>query len=185
MSVQTEISRLESAKEAIATAIAGKGVTVPDGTMLDGMAALIEGIEAGGGDNPPCEYGTFTISSTVEGANVEVATVDGLTFAPKTVIVLPTPSVLMDGGSTSITTGKVSSTSKKRFAFCAIIDGVGHFNAALQFVNSNNGGDLAIYYNGYSTSKLTLNSDGFTLSTGSNELSYVGRAYTYRWVAIG
>lgn len=47
--VQTEIDRLESAKEAIATAIAGKGVTVPDGTMLDGMAALIESIEAGTG----------------------------------------------------------------------------------------------------------------------------------------
>ena len=49
MSVQTEITRIESAKTAIATAIEGKGVTVPDGTLLDGMAALIESIEAGGG----------------------------------------------------------------------------------------------------------------------------------------
>ena len=49
MSVQTEITRIESAKTAIATAIEGKGVTVPDGTMLDGMAALIDSIEAGGG----------------------------------------------------------------------------------------------------------------------------------------
>ena len=48
MSVQTEITRIESAKTAIATAIEGKGVTVPDGTLLDGMAALIESIEAGG-----------------------------------------------------------------------------------------------------------------------------------------
>ena len=50
MSIVTEISRLKSAKSAIAAAIAGKGVTVPDGTMLDGMADLIAGIEAGGGD---------------------------------------------------------------------------------------------------------------------------------------
>ncbi len=50
MSIQSEITRLESAKSAIAAAIAGKGVTVPDGTLLDGMAALIESIEAGGGD---------------------------------------------------------------------------------------------------------------------------------------
>lgn len=50
MSVQTEITRIEGAKTAIATAIAGKGVTVPDATLLDGMAALIESIEAGGGD---------------------------------------------------------------------------------------------------------------------------------------
>ena len=49
MSVQSEITRIESAKTAIASAIEGKGVTVPDGTLLDGMAALIEGIEAGGG----------------------------------------------------------------------------------------------------------------------------------------
>lgn len=34
---------------AIVAAIEGKGVTVPDGTLLDGMAALIESIEAGGG----------------------------------------------------------------------------------------------------------------------------------------
>ena len=49
MSVQTEITRIANAKTAIATAIEGKGVTVPEGTKLDGMAALIEGIEAGGG----------------------------------------------------------------------------------------------------------------------------------------
>ena len=49
MSVQTEITRIESAKTAIATAIEGKGVTVPDGTLLDGMAVLIDSIEAGGG----------------------------------------------------------------------------------------------------------------------------------------
>ena len=48
MSVQTEITRIESAKTAIATAIEGKGVTVPEGTKLDGMAALIESIETGG-----------------------------------------------------------------------------------------------------------------------------------------
>ena len=48
MSIQTEITRIESAKTAIATAIEGKGVTVPTGTKLDGMAPLIESIEAGG-----------------------------------------------------------------------------------------------------------------------------------------
>lgn len=50
MSVQSEITRIESAKTAIATAIEGKGVTVPDGTLLDGMAVLIDSIEAGGGE---------------------------------------------------------------------------------------------------------------------------------------
>lgn len=50
MSVQSEITRLQNAKATIKAAIEGKGVTVPDGTLLDGMAALIENIEAGGGE---------------------------------------------------------------------------------------------------------------------------------------
>lgn len=45
-----ELDRIETAKTAIGTAIAGKGVAVPSGTKLDGMAALIDGIEAGGED---------------------------------------------------------------------------------------------------------------------------------------
>lgn len=48
MSVQSEITRLQNAKAAIKAAIEGKGVTVPDATLLDGMAALIDSIEAGG-----------------------------------------------------------------------------------------------------------------------------------------
>lgn len=49
MSIASDVTRIESAKAAIKDAIEGKGVTVPDGTLLDGMAALIESIEAGGG----------------------------------------------------------------------------------------------------------------------------------------
>lgn len=49
MSIQTELTRITNAKAAIKAAIEGKGVTVPDGTLLDGMASLIESIEAGGG----------------------------------------------------------------------------------------------------------------------------------------
>ena len=50
MSIQTELTRLTNAKAAIKTAIEGKGVTVPEATLLDGMASLIESIEAGGGE---------------------------------------------------------------------------------------------------------------------------------------
>lgn len=61
MSIQTELTRLTNAKAAIKTAIEGKGVTVPSGTLLDGMAALIESIEAGGGGgNVTCKIGTVT-----------------------------------------------------------------------------------------------------------------------------
>ena len=62
MSIQTDLTRIKNAKAAIKAAIEGKGVTVPEATLLDGMAALIESIEAGGG-----------------GANIEV-----MTFTPAT-----------------------------------------------------------------------------------------------------
>ena len=47
MSVQSEITRLTIAKSDISTAITNKGVTVPSGTKLDGMAALIDSISGG------------------------------------------------------------------------------------------------------------------------------------------
>ena len=75
MSIQSEIARIESAKTAIATAIEGKGVTVPDGTLLDGMASLIESIEAGGGGKFAC--GTITSAVNISfgpDANFEIET---------------------------------------------------------------------------------------------------------------
>ena len=71
MSVQAELDRLSGAKSAIAAAITDKGVTVPDGTMLDGMAALIAAIESGGGVNIdwrgfPFVTGTFTPSEDMQ-----------------------------------------------------------------------------------------------------------------------
>ena len=48
MSVQSEIDRIAGAKSDISTAIMNKGVTVPSGTKLDGMAALIDSIESDG-----------------------------------------------------------------------------------------------------------------------------------------
>ena len=59
MSIQTELTRIINAKAAIKTAIECKGVTVPDGTLLDGMALLIESIEAGGG-------GSFDLSNFMQ-----------------------------------------------------------------------------------------------------------------------
>lgn len=61
MSIATEVSRLKNAKYAIKAAIEGKGVTVPDATLLDGMAALIEEIETGGGAK--VTQGSFTLAS--------------------------------------------------------------------------------------------------------------------------
>lgn len=79
MSVGTEISRLENAKAAITTAIAGKGVTVPNGTKLDGMAALIDSIGSVSAVNnkSPDESGNVALTAadipTSDNKSVEVA----------------------------------------------------------------------------------------------------------------
>lgn len=96
MSVQTQIDRLASAKAEIKTAIEGKGVTVPDGTLLDGMASLIESIEAGGGNfdfsalngATAAVSGTFTPASDLSylWVNADFSAVSTL---PRLVIVSP------------------------------------------------------------------------------------------------
>lgn len=62
MSIQTELTRITNAKSSIVAAIEGKGVTVPEGTKLDGMAALVEAISAGGGAE--ISSGKFFIASS-------------------------------------------------------------------------------------------------------------------------
>ena len=84
MSIQTELTRLTNAKAAIKTAIEGKGVTVPDATLLDGMASLIESIEAGGGN---FATGTFTTTDDIT-SNVVIN--HNLGVKPKFIIVLCT-----------------------------------------------------------------------------------------------
>ena len=64
MSIQTELSRIINAKSAIKAAIEGKGVTVPEATLLDGMPALIESIETGGAPSLQSKSVTYTSNGT-------------------------------------------------------------------------------------------------------------------------
>ena len=91
MSIQTELTRITNAKTAIKTAIEGKGVTVPDGTLLDGMASLIGEIQAGGGGGTSTptmkdvnfyDYdGTLVASYTLDDVQALTALPDGPTHA--------------------------------------------------------------------------------------------------------
>ena len=90
MSIQTELTRLTNAKAAIQTAIEGKGVTVPEATLLDGMASLIESIEAGGGVSG-ITYGIYIPSVTGTSHTIE----HGLGVVPK-LFAICTGSLSMD-----------------------------------------------------------------------------------------
>ena len=72
MSIQTELTRIINAKAAIKTAVEGKGVTVPAGTLLDGMASLIESIEAGGGGGIVYTSGTLVFSRSTRCSGYEL-----------------------------------------------------------------------------------------------------------------
>ena len=92
MSIQTELTRITNAKTAIKTAIEGKGVTVPAGTLLDGMASLIESIEAGGVNyNSTIVTGSFTLAERTEVPSQAYPTYDAFKiehnagFVPRTV----------------------------------------------------------------------------------------------------
>ena len=78
MSVQSEITRLATAKADIKTAIESKGVTVPDATMLDGMALLIDTIETGG--DTSVEDGIISRTISGEYTNSRVTEVGSYAF---------------------------------------------------------------------------------------------------------
>lgn len=81
MSIQTELTRITNAKAAVKAAIEGKGVTVPEGTLIDGMAPLIESIEAGGGYE--ITTGNITPSETTTSLSWE----HGLSTTPSLVLI--------------------------------------------------------------------------------------------------
>ena len=114
MSIQAELSRIINAKAAIKAAIEGKGVTVPDATLLDGMAALIESIEAGGGGDFDFSSFGFPISKSVSGTFIpnndtqEYVLVHNLGITPKIIIIICMNSLSLIG------------LSKRTIAFAAM-----------------------------------------------------------------
>ena len=95
MSVQSEITRLTTAKAAIKTAIENKGVTVDDATTLDGMASLIEAIEAGGGGSvePFSAVKTGSIAFTQAVSTLNVTTYFGWETLPAFFVICQTGAV--------------------------------------------------------------------------------------------
>ena len=80
MSIQTELTRLTTSKNAIVSAIEGKGVDVPSGAKLDALAALVEAIQAGGGAK--IETGEFTMPADAQYYDVS----HSLGVAPKIIL---------------------------------------------------------------------------------------------------
>ena len=156
MSIQTELTRITNAKAAIKTAIEGKGVTVPDATLLDGMAALIESIEAGGG-------GRFDLSNFLQ----NITDVISFSFTPKS-----------NGGGYRI--GKPSTNSIPRMGFVYADDISYAYNKSIlcfwlytavdPYTDVSSGANLQahIYTNNSSSTAARMN-NAFLLKNGSKD----------------
>ena len=194
MSIQTELTRITNAKAAIKAAIEGKGVTVPTWTLLDGMASLIESIEAGGGAK--IATGSFT---NISQENYSTEITHGLGTIPKIVIILWDDITLDSVESTYLYIGGFAyqdgefNNSVKMLSLNPVYQNtymLSLFCCKLNDVNYYNGFDIR----GSSPSKYcsiyNVNEDTFSVDTrlntigASTNIHYFAAGGTYKWLAI-
>ena len=150
----------------IVAAIEGKGVTVPDGTLLDGMAALIESIEAGGGSGGlPAPFtaiktGTFTLASLVYCYKYPIT--HGLGIAPTLFAVYNDVNVISSGSIAFVIYLAHSNTNTKMVGAMA---------------NSKN-----TVYGTIDASRFVVDENTFTFNDSKN---YFGANRQFMWVALG
>lgn len=160
MSVQSEITRLKNAKAAIKAAIEGKGVTVPDTTLLDGMAAMIESIEAGGGAE--VSTGTFMLDTDIEIYGTDgYAILHGLSNSPEIFILLR----LLER----------SDAGKLRYYVYYKYMTSGH---AIYGGTQSNG------YSGISYITPTITAETVTIISDNSRINTLSYATEYVWVAV-
>lgn len=167
MSIQTELTRITNAKAAIKAAIEGKGVTVPDATLLDGMASLIESIEAGGGGGgvlptpfTKIKTGTFILASLSYCNKYPIA--HGLGIAPTLFAVYNDVNVSSSGSIAYVVYLAHSNTRTKKVG---------------GFADSRNSSSNAL-----DASHVVVDENTFTFNNSSY---YFGSNRQFRWVALG
>ena len=177
MSIQTELTRLTNAKAAIKTAIEGKGVTVPEGTLLDGMAALIESIEAGGGSGN-FATGSFTTTDDIT-SNVVIN--HNLGVKPKFIIVLCTYKSTYTGSKANWLAFyylyQYDSTFYGHKYQAPNSSTIGHSNGA---VSESGLGETGGWH------KVNVDETTFTLKQANISSTYgIGASKSFFWIAYG
>lgn len=166
----------------IVAAIEGKGVTVPAGTLLDGMASLIESIEAGGG-------GGGSVSGNGEWASGTYTPSETKTIGTRLSNAIKIDTGLSDIRYFAILRNPITATPIAYEFIMAIWDynngdyygmRLAHSSkAALDSVNS--GVTLNNEYVGY-----TMSSDGGIMSIcGVTSATKIAAGNTFTWFAIG
>ena len=72
MSIQSELTRIKGAKADLQSWVEENGVTVPDGTLIDGLVELAKTVETGGGGEQSLGYATGTFIPESNMTNVVI-----------------------------------------------------------------------------------------------------------------
>lgn len=185
MSVQTQIDRLAEAKAAIKTAIEGKGVTVPDNALLGAYAALIDGIEAGGGNfdfNEYCNFSRATSGSeTVASADRIVVVYHGLQTVPKFFAIMADYDTTITTNYRGIGGFGIMLPSENAFYSCALrMDGA--TRSSTNSIFSTTGFDHVPNTAGYGV-YATNYEMGFGVGTQSQYFTILAGT-TFHWIAM-
>lgn len=178
MSIQTELTRITNAKAAIKTAIEGKGVTVPDGTMLDGMATLIESIEAGGGEMDTIFGHSFEYGSIIP--NEDITSDYVINFSHSHL----TPSYPFDSANYNFV------------IWCDTSEGDVQNLSWLWLINGRKGRNSQFSYGQYISSNGEISNASYSDAIGDSTYSYKFKIYCtsskkllagrkYNWIVVG
>lgn len=178
MSIQTELTRITNAKAAIKTAIEGKGVTVPDGTLLDGMASLIESIEAGGGGSGNFATGTFTTTDDIT-SNVVIN--HNLGVKPKFIIVLNCNSITFSSSRPAVLTFYyIFQYAPTRYGHKYQVPNSESSSYQSEMVDNSGTGTTGGWY------RVNLDENTFTLKQANISSKYgIGASRSFFWLAYG
>lgn len=173
MSIQTDLTRIKNAKAAIKAAIEGKGVTVPDGTLLDGMAALIESIEAGSGGVSGFQTASGIITLAEDTNTLDISALLGFTPLPSKAWSF---SVFADNDSSPYFRYQVTMCSMAYYGITSSSTGKKH-NGYVTYYRSNAGQDAFTRSNfstKYSEGVITLDNSSYAIKFKSGiNLNYI------------
>lgn len=161
----------------IVAAIEGKGVTVPDGTLLDGMAALIEAIDAGGGEMDTIFGHSFEYGSIIP--NEDITSDYVINFSHSHL----SPSVSDSSHYNFVMWCDTSEENVQNLSWLWLINGRKGRNSLFlygQYINSNGGISNASYSGVVGNSGYPYQ---FTIYCQSSKKLLAGRKYN--WIVVG
>ena len=187
MSIQTELTRIINAKASIVAAVEGKGVTVPDGTKLSALAALVEAISAGGGGTLgefSVYTGSFTPIEDLDEYTIELG-YNGASNAPVVEqFVVMRDAIRTEGGfsaSSSLVYAIYMTNIKSAYSGGNQVKGFCGYDSSGSIYTTTNSYYANLSWNSMSSS---VTPRAMTIKSGSGKVFKLTAGCTYNWLVI-